>query len=71
MKDVLEGLKRKAAKVHLLFATDLGKEVLQILRDEFDHEDLRGDSVEETYYNLGRRDAVIYLAQLRDAGIDG
>ena len=66
----MEGLKRKADAVRHVLTTHAGKELLQIMHDEFDMADLRGDTVEETYYNLGRRDAVVYLEQLRDAEIE-
>ena len=70
MTDIMAGLKRKAGVVRAALTTDGGKELLQIMHDEFDMADLRGDTVEETYYNLGRRDAVVYLEQLRDAEIE-
>jgi hypothetical protein len=63
----MDNLKQKADAVRHVLTTPSGKELLQIMHDEFDMADLRGDTVEETYYNLGRRDAVIYLEQLRDA----
>ena len=67
----MDRLRQKADAVRHVLTTPSGKELLQIMHDEFDMADLRGDSVEETYYNLGRRDAVIYLEQLRDAELDG
>ena len=72
MKDVLENLRRKAELVRSALEGPGGKELVKILHDEFDMPDLRGDTVEETYYNLGRRDSIIYLEQLCDAAkVDG
>jgi hypothetical protein len=71
MTDIMDALKRKAGIVTKVLGTDDGKQLLQVMHDEFDMSDLRGDTVEETYYNLGRRDAIVYLEQLRDAKFDG
>ena len=70
MNEVLDNLKQKAAAVKHVLDTHAGKELLQIMHEEFDRPDLRGATVEDTYYNLGRRDALIYLEQLRDAKIE-
>ena len=70
MNDIIDSLRRKSAKVRQLFATDRGREVLKILADEFDNDELRGDSVEETYYNLGQRDVIVYIRQLIEADIN-
>lgn len=63
-------IKRKAALVRRLFATPLGKEVHEILVNQFDADDLRGETVEQTYYNLGQRDVLVYLRQLGEVDID-
>ena len=60
----LTNIRRKAGAVRALFATDEGRKVLDILGDEFDTDELRGGTVEETYFNLGRRDVLVYLKQL-------
>ena len=59
-------IRKKAAAFHELLNNPLGKELVAILEEEFyDKEDLRGDTVEETYYNLGARDVVAYLRTLQ------
>ena len=65
--DILASLRRKTGKVRLLFNTALGLEVLEILADEFDAPDLRGSTVEDTYFQLGRRDVLVYIKQLLEA----
>jgi hypothetical protein len=66
---VLDNLKRKSEIVRECLRAPGGKALLKVMHEEFDRPDLRGATVEETYYNLGRRDALIYLEQLRDAEI--
>lgn len=58
-------LREKAAQFNELLNNPVGKNLVKILTEEFDKEDLRGATVEETYYNLGARDVVVYLQQLQ------
>ena len=68
----IHNIKAKSSKVKQLFNSELGLAVLRILEDEFDQHDLRGGSTEETYFNLGRRDVLVYIRQLYEVdGIDG
>lgn len=69
--EAVDVIRRKANKVSALFSSNAGIEVLKILEDQFDKPDLRGDSVEDTYFNLGQRDVLIYLRQLHQvSGIE-
>lgn len=65
---VIAALKRrireKAAQFQEFMSNPVGRKLVQILNEEFDREDLRGATVEETYYNLGARDVVKYLETL-------
>ena len=67
--EAITNIKRKSNKVKALFKSGLGVEVIDILTEEFDKADLRGATVEETYFNLGRRDVLVYLMQLLE--VDG
>lgn len=64
--DIEARIKHKARIVRGCFDTPAGRETLNFMLAEFDRTDLRGDTTEETYYNLGARDLVIYLRQLVD-----
>lgn len=57
-------LREKAARFYRLFSTHDGEQVLQDLVDEFDSDDLFNEKPHKTSYNVGRRDAVIYIKQL-------
>lgn len=56
--------RKKARKFEELFSSPLGMEVLTMLEAEFDIDELRAQSVENTYFNIGRRDVVVYINQL-------
>jgi hypothetical protein len=51
----------------MLLAHEDGKLLLDILQDMFYKSDLLGDTPERTYFNLGRREVVRFLLDLRDA----
>lgn len=70
MDDWKKSIARKASEIKRVFGTHSGKAVLNILEDQFDGEDLRGQTVEETYYKLGQRDVVTYLRQLNRIQVD-
>lgn len=57
-------IREKAAQFHEFMSNPVGKQLVAILKEEFDGEDLRGTTVENTYYNLGARDVVKYLETL-------
>ena len=54
---------------HVLDSPD-GAELLAILKADLVTDDLRGETVYETYYNLGRRDVVKFLINMRDAKLE-
>lgn len=58
---IAERLATKVHKINALFSTDLGREVLAFLDQQFVNSDLRGTDTHDTYYNLGARDVVSYL----------
>lgn len=59
-------IREKAAQFHELLNNPVGKQLVDILIEEFvNKDDLRGRTVEDTYYNLGARDVVVYLQQLQ------
>ena len=58
-------IRGKAAKYVELLNNPVGKDLIEILEEEFCGMDLRGSTVEDTYYNLGSRDLVEYLKQLQ------
>ena len=67
VQDEHEGIARMKAKsraVRAIFSSPEGKKVLELLSEQFDQDDLRGDTVQDTYYNLGQRDVLIYIRQL-------
>jgi len=61
-------LRRKAGKVMTFMNSELGKDIIAAMEDEFYHGDLRGEGPHQTYFNLGRRDAVSYLKELQKFG---
>lgn len=63
-KQSKEKLRKKAANFHQLFTSPIGKLVLQDLEDEFNPDALMSSMHDETIYNVGRRDAFIYIQQL-------
>lgn len=67
-KPAIENMKRrireKAATFHEFLSNPVGKELIQILKEEFDGADLRGATSDDTYYNLGSRDVVMFLETL-------
>jgi len=65
-----ERLRVKGRVVREALSTDSGQKLLQLLLEEFDGDDLRGGTVEDTYYRLGQRDVVVYMIRLLE-GITG
>jgi len=68
MTDTLENIKKrlkhKSARIQMFMQSELGKEVIQALEDEFYHGPLFEDDPCKTAFNLGRRDVVVYLKEL-------
>jgi hypothetical protein len=62
----LDALKRKQGIIKRVLMTSDGKELMRVLEETFEERRLRGDDPYDTYYNLGQRDLVQYLKQLRD-----
>lgn len=60
----IEELLKKSEPFKRTFLTQAGQEVLTALDDAFNGVDLRGKSVEDTYYNLGARDVLMYINQM-------
>ena len=61
-------LERTAGAARRLFSGADGREVLDALQREFFDGKLIGSTVEQTYANLGAREVVRYLRELRDYG---
>lgn len=59
-----EKLRKKAANFHKLFTSPTGELVLLDLEEELNPDVLKGETSEDTAYNVGRRDAFIYIQQL-------
>lgn len=64
--NIKKRLKNKSARVKMFMQSELGKEVVKALEDEFYHGPLFEDDPCKTAFNLGRRDVVIYLKELAD-----
>jgi len=56
----------KSARVQAFMASEIGKEIIQMLEDEFYHGDLYDPCPHKTAYNLGRRDVVVFLRELQN-----
>ncbi|AEM62903.1 hypothetical protein phiVC8_p06 [Vibrio phage phiVC8] len=63
-EEVEASAKKKAAAFAAVFRTPDGERVLEAIRQEFDKDELRGNTVEGTYFNLGRRDVLVYIEQM-------
>lgn len=64
MDAALANLKAKSKYFHQVFRSSQGKQVLEALEKEFDHENIKSGDPHETYYRLGQRDVVVYIRQL-------
>lgn len=69
MKDTLEKLRSKLAHksemVNAFMSSEAGKAIIELLEDEFYDGELMDVDPYKTAYNLGRRDVVLYLKQLK------
>lgn len=74
MTDSLEKVKARLAKksehVQAFMNSELGKEIIGLLEDEFYHGELFDTDPLKTAFNLGRRDLVVFLKQLQKRSID-
>ncbi len=66
VKEVKAHLKIKSARIQAFMGSELGKEVIKMLEDEFFNGPLFDSDPHVTAYNLGRRDAVMYLKELQN-----
>lgn len=70
MPEPLEQLRaklgQKAAAVSRLLATEDGRLLLEALEAQFFNGRLLGSTPEQTAFNVGAREVVVYLRQLRD-----
>ena len=61
-----EALHDKMRVVQEVARTPAGKKFFALLEETFERKSLRGSGPYETYYNIGQRDLVEYLRELRD-----
>ena len=59
-----ERLRTKGKVVREALSTESGQKLLMLLLEEFDGDDVRGGTVEDTYYRLGQRDVIVYMVRL-------
>ena len=64
--DWMEAIREKRKVVQNVLKTPEGKKLFAVLEDTFERKPLKGENPHETYYNLGQRDLVQYLRELRD-----
>lgn len=57
-------LNQKARHFAITFTSPSGKKVLEDLDKELNPDVLKGSTPDETAYNVGRRDAFIYIQQM-------
>jgi len=61
---VRKRLAKKSARVQNFMNSEIGKDLIDVIEDEFYHGELFDNDPYRTAYNLGRRDVVIFLKQL-------
>ncbi len=75
MSEAYEKIKSKLAHkselVHAFVNSEAGKALFDVLEDEFFNGELFDADPLKTAYNLGRRDVVMYLQQLKRLKDDG
>lgn len=64
IEEIQEKLRHKRARFRRVFGSLDGKKVMEDLAEQFDNEELRAKTPHDTYYNLGRRDVVVYIKQV-------
>lgn len=65
---VKQRLSRKAAALARFLSSPDGAEIVEILEEEFVYGELFDNDPCKTAYNLGGRDVVVYLRQLKRIG---
>jgi hypothetical protein len=63
-QQIIDLAARRALAAQTIFRTPEGELVLEGLRNELDGGDLRGVDTHDTYYRLGKRDALTYIEEL-------
>ncbi|MGI9889075.1 hypothetical protein [Vibrio chagasii] len=64
-KEEVEAKVRKKSELFKhVFESEDGKAVLEALEEEFNRDELRGQTPQDTYFNLGRRDVLVYIKQM-------
>ena len=63
-KEAVEALEKKARRFHNLFTSPDGKRVMRDLENEFDLDELKGQTPHDSFHNVGRRDVITYIRQL-------
>jgi len=63
-----EVVRRKSGVVSRVFASPDGKELLKLLDETFCQRSLFDEDPNKTAYNIGQRDLVVYLQQLKSVG---
>lgn len=58
-------LTKKSARINMFMNSELGKEIIDALEQEFYNGPLFDEDPCKTAYNLGRRDVVVYLKELQ------
>jgi hypothetical protein len=64
-------LSQKAQHFLITFTSPSGKKVLEDLDKELNPDVLKGKTPDDTAYNVGRRDAFIYIQQMMRYAEDG
>jgi len=62
---VKKRLANKSARVQMFMSSELGREIIKVLEEEFCEGTLYALTDRDTAFNLGRRDVVMYLKQLQ------
>lgn len=63
-KSAKKSIDLKAIAAYRVLQTEDGQTLYSALKFEFDTPSLVGETVEQTYFNLGRRDALSYIDEL-------
>ena len=63
---VKKRLKKKSAQIQAFMRSEMGKNIIEALEDEFYHGELYDPCDRKTAYNLGRRDVVLFFKQLQN-----
>lgn len=64
--ELRDHLREKQRVIRSVLNTPEGKNLFELLEDAFENRALKASDPHDTYYNLGQRDLVQYLRELRD-----